>query len=149
MQRFRGTNFRPRRNAQIVPSDVAAAVARDNARTRRARNISVPEPASTVIPPPFVSQHGVNTIHTYQTPTRALSNARREAYGIPEVMQADKQVVGAARNTHSFLDGRRIIMFVSGALLFCFLLLHTFSFFVYWVEQLVLAHPVWRRSAEK
>lgn len=150
IQRFRGTNFRPRRNAPIVPSDVAAAVARENARTRRARNISVPEPASTVIPPPFVSQHHrMNTIHTHQTPARAPSNAWREAYRILGIMQAGKQVVGAVHSARSFLGGRGIIIFLSCALLFCFLLLYTFSFFVYLLQQLVLAHLVWRLSAEK
>lgn len=145
MQRLRGTNFRPRRNAQIVPSDVAAAVARDNARTRRARNISVPEPASTVIPPSFVSQcRRMSTTRTCQTPARALPSARRVAYRVSRIMQTGKQVVGTAPSARSFLGGRRLIVLLSCVLLFCFLLLHTFSFFVYWLEQLGLAHPVWR-----
>lgn len=113
---FRRTNLRPRRSAQIVPSDIAAAVARENARTRRARNISVPEP----VIPLFVGR-------AVRAP---FSDARREIPGV------GKQLVGATR---SFLGdcGRIIVLFCA---LFCSFLVYTGWFFVYWLEQLVLTH---------
>lgn len=132
MQGFRRTNLRRRRSAQIVPSDIVAAVARENARTRRARNISVPEPASAVIPP-VVSQCGHSYIHRGSAIRAPFSDARREAYRIPEV---GKQLVGAtAYSARSFLGdcGRIVVLFCA---LFCSFLFYIGSFFVYWLEQL-------------
>lgn len=123
-----GHNLPRRRNAQINPSDVAAAIARENARVRRARNISVPEPASAVIPPPSAS-------YTYRYSSRAFANAeaaQRVAYGIPGNIGVGKQAVDhTIRNTHSLSGGwrRGIVVFLFNASLFCFLLC-TFLFLV-------------------
>lgn len=155
-QGHRRANLRCRRSAQIEPSDIAAAIARENARVRRARNISVPEPASIVIPPPSVSRRGhiYCTNASHRIPARVYGETtRREAYGIPRIIEAGSKMVRGhtTHGTHSILSswGCGIIVFLFCALLFCFLLLYTFSFFAYFLERLVLAHPVWRRSAGK
>lgn len=130
VQGHKRTNLRRRRNAQIDPSDIAAAIARQNARVRRARNISVPELTSTVIPPPFASY-----AHRYSSANAEA--ARRVAYGIPGNIEVDKQAVDhTIRSTRSLSGGwrRGIVVFLFYVLLFCFLLVYTFLFFAYFRE---------------
>lgn len=120
-----GHNLPRRRNARINPSNVAAAIARENARVRRARNISVPEPVSAVIPPPSAS-------YTHRYSSRALANAeaaQRVAYRIPGNIGVGKQAADhIIRSTHSLAGGwrRGIAIFLFYASLFCFLLVCTF-----------------------
>lgn len=139
------TNLRRRRNAHIEPSDIAAAIARENARVRRARNISVPEPTSIVVPPPSVRFRGciyhAIASHTHQTPARAFTPteaAKRVAYGIPGIIKAGEQMVDHTTRSSFLLDGwrRGMIVFLFYALLFCFLLLCTFSYFLYFLGHL-------------
>lgn len=158
IQDFQQPNTRRRRNAQINPTHIATANAYENSRIRHQRNVLIPRGS---VPPRLIRSHRIYTCNltTNQTsrtprstPTINVETSQRRACGIPQVIKTGTRRVFARSACHpQLLPGWRWgrFFFLFYGLLFCFLLLYVLSLFMYLLEQLVLAHLVWRLVASK